>query len=96
MYGCVGRYYETALQQLILMQSRAQLTKLARDLKMPDSESEGGNLRGQHLPGGWADQVAEAAALLMAREKYSYVVSRYCTACGHRVGLPVVAELHCM
>jgi hypothetical protein len=55
------------------MQSRAQLTKLARQMMT----TEGGSLRQQHLPDGWADQVAEAAALLLAREKYSYVVSRY-------------------
>lgn len=54
------------------MQSRTQLTRLARQMMT----TEGGSLRQQHLPDGWADQVAEAAALLLAREKYSYVVSR--------------------
>lgn len=34
-------------------------------------------LRKEYTTDGWADQVAEAAALLLAREKYSYVVSRW-------------------
>jgi hypothetical protein len=68
------RYYETALQQLILMQCRPQLTRMAR--RIGEAGEGAGSLRKQHLPDGWADQVAEAAALLLAREKYSYVVSR--------------------
>lgn len=68
------RYYETALQQLILMQSRPQLTRLARQHMMA---SDTGSLRKQHLTDGWADQVAEEAALLLAQEKYNYVVSRW-------------------
>lgn len=67
------RYYETALQHLILMQARPQLTRMAR--KMMEA-GDTGSLRKQHLPDGWADKVAEAAARLMAQEKYSYVVSR--------------------
>ena len=70
----VPRYYETALQQLILMQSRPQLTRLARQHMVA---SDTGSLRKQHLPDGWADQVAEEAALLLAQEKYNYVVSRW-------------------
>jgi len=64
-------YYEKALQQLILMQSRPQLTAMARQ-QLNDIR---GTLRGEYTTAGWADQVAEAAALLLAREKYSYVVS---------------------
>lgn len=62
------------------MQCRPQLTKMARamarDLAAQMQEDASGALRQQFQPDGWADQVAEEAALLLAREKYSYVVSR--------------------
>lgn len=70
-------YYETALQQLILMQCRSELAKLALDsileadrcsIPLRDAFSSESRER--------VKQVCEEAALLLARKKFSYVVSR--------------------
>lgn len=62
-------YYETALQQLILMQCRAELENKAR------AEAAGLDvtLRDRNQ---WVKQVCEEAALLLAQKKFAYVVSR--------------------
>lgn len=62
-------YYETALQQLILMQCRTQLAEQARK----EADAFGIPLRDKSR---WVKQVCEEAALLLAQNKFAYVVSR--------------------
>eukprot|EP00878_Enallax_costatus_P035858 GHUV01040099.1.p1 GENE.GHUV01040099.1~~GHUV01040099.1.p1 ORF type:complete len:197 (-),score=54.73 GHUV01040099.1:402-992(-) len=62
-------YYETALQQLILMQCRSELAEHA----LIEADRCGVPLRDRNK---WVQQVCEEAALLLAQKKFSYVVSR--------------------
>eukprot|EP00878_Enallax_costatus_P006851 GHUV01007179.1.p1 GENE.GHUV01007179.1~~GHUV01007179.1.p1 ORF type:complete len:900 (+),score=210.18 GHUV01007179.1:1501-4200(+) len=61
-------YYETALQQLILMQCRSELAEHA----LIEADRCGVPLRDRNK---WVQQVCEEAALLLAQKKFSYVVS---------------------
>lgn len=62
-------YYETALQQLVLMQRRTELLAAAR------WEAAQAGLRLRDVDH-WVDAVVNEAALMLARQKYTYVVSR--------------------
>lgn len=62
-------YYETALQQLVLMQHRTELLAGAHLA----ATSAGVQLREKDS---WVNAVVNEAALMLARQKYTYVVSR--------------------
>eukprot|EP00879_Flechtneria_rotunda_P010664 GHRR01011145.1.p1 GENE.GHRR01011145.1~~GHRR01011145.1.p1 ORF type:complete len:1109 (+),score=334.63 GHRR01011145.1:1762-5088(+) len=73
-------YYEQALQQLILMQCKVELAAAAQQA----AKRAGVPLRDQRE---WVAAVSQQAALMMARQKYTYVVSRWAevlvTVCFH-------------
>lgn len=69
---CTHSYYEVALKHLVLMQRRPELTQLA----LQEAQGVPG-LRDEYAADAWSEQVVELAATLLAREKYSYVVSRW-------------------
>lgn len=66
-------YYEKALQQLILMQCRSELATAAHAYAARLRASVQLQAKDRDH---WVKQVCEAAALLLAQRKFSYVISR--------------------